>query len=196
MDIYIEKLKDALNKIEITSGNAVKRTYTEGINELVRVFKLYKKSRKGVYFCGNGGSAGIAQHMAADYLKNGGIFTLNLFGQSTLTCLSNDLSYEYVFSTQLELMAKEGELLIAISSSGESENIVKAITTIRKFNGMVITLTGFKENNRIRGMGDWNIYVPAEHYGIIESIHNIVLQQIVDEIVAEDGIALKMEKDM
>jgi len=196
MNIYIERLKDALDKVEITSGRATRMTYTNGINELVEVFRTYKNSRRGVYLCGNGGSAGIAQHMTADYLKNGGIFTHSLYGQTTLTCLSNDLSYEYVFSKQLELMAKEKELLVALSSSGESENIIRAIRTIRKFNGIVITLTGFKENNRIRGTGDWNIYVPVEHYGIVESIHNIILQQIVDEIVAVDGVALKLEKDL
>ena len=113
MNIYIERLKDALDKVEITSGRATRMTYTNGINELVEVFRTYKNSRRGVYLCGNGGSAGIAQHMTADYLKNGGIFTHSLYGQTTLTCLSNDLSYEYVFSKQLELMAKEKELLVA-----------------------------------------------------------------------------------
>lgn len=196
MNVYIEEIKNVLDCIEITSSGKENIKYTDGIKELVQVFRSYKKSRKGVYMCGNGGSAGIAQHMTADFLKNGGIFTHNLYGQATLTCLSNDLSYDFVFSKQLELMAKEGELLVAISSSGESENIVKAIETIRKFGGMVITLTGFKVDNRIRSMGDWNIYVPKEHYGIVESIHNIVLQQIVDEIVEIDGIALKIEKDM
>lgn len=196
MNPYIEEIKDALDHIEITSENIGSMNYTDGINELVRVFRAYKESRGGVYLCGNGGSAGIAQHMTADFLKNGGIFTHSLYGQTTLTCLSNDLSYDYVFSKQLELMAKKGELLVAISSSGESENIVKAIETISKLGGMVITLTGFKVDNRIRGMGDWNIYVPNEHYGIVESVHNIVLQQIVDEIVKTDGIALKIEKEM
>lgn len=89
-------------------------------------------------------------------------------------------------------MAKEGELLVAISSSGESENIVKGIEAIRKINGKVITLTGFDENNRIRKMGDINIYVPKKHYGIVESIHTIILQQIVDHIVEEDGVATKL----
>lgn len=190
---YISKLKKALDGVEITSRDHRKFNYADGIDELVQIFKSYKSNRRGVYLCGNGGSAGIAQHMTADFLKNGGIFTHSLYGQTTLTCLSNDLSYEYVFSKQLELMAKEGELLIAISSSGESENIVKAIQTIRKFQGMVITFTGFRGNNRIRSMGDWNVYVPCAHYGIVESVHNIVLQQIVDEIVEEDGIALKIE---
>lgn len=195
MNGYISELKKALDGVEITSEGCRDIDYTDGIDALVRILKSYKSSRKGVYLCGNGGSAGIAQHMTADFLKNGGIFTHSLYGQTTLTCLSNDLSYEYVFSKQLELMAKEGELLIAISSSGESENIIKAIETIRRFRGTVVTLTGFRENNRIRSMGDWNVYVPCGHYGIVESVHNIVLQQIVDEIVKEDGIALKLEKD-
>ena len=192
---YISELKETLDRVEITSGNKREMNYTDGIDKLVHIFRTYKSSRKGVYLCGNGGSAGIAQHMTADFLKNGGIFTHSLYGQTTLTCLSNDLSYEYVFSKQLELMAKPGELLVAISSSGESENIIKAIKTIRKFNGMVITLTGFKEDNQIRSMGDWNVYVPKAHYGIVESIHNIILQQIVDQIVETDGIALEIEKD-
>lgn len=196
MNAYIEEVKNALDSIEITSAGGKNIHYTDGIRELVRVFQTYKKTRKGVYLCGNGGSAGIAQHMTADFLKNGGIFTHSLYGQTTLTCLSNDLSYEYVFSKQLELMAKTGELLVAISSSGESENIVRAIGTIRQFDGMVITMTGFRADNRIRSMGDWNIYVPKEQYGIVESVHNIVLQQIVDEIVSTDGIALKIETEM
>lgn len=193
MDTYIEELEEALEQVEIAAGNTVCENYTTGIQELVRVFMSYKNRRKGVYLCGNGGSAGIAQHMTADFLKNGGIFTHSLYEQAALTCIANDLSYEYVFSKQLELMAKEGELLVAISSSGESENIIKAIQTIRKYHGMVITLTGFKRDNRIRRMGDWNIYVPKEHYGMVESIHNIILQQIVDKIVEIDGVALKIE---
>ena len=193
MNRYIEELKETLDRVVITSKNGDCIDYTDGIANMVRLFSVYKKAKKGVYFCGNGGSAGIAQHMTADFLKNGGILAYNLYGQTTLTCLSNDLSYENAFSKQLELMAREEELLVAISSSGESENIVNAITEIRNFHGKVITLTGFKANNRIRGMGDYNIYVPKEHYGIVESIHNIILQQIVDEIVATDGVALEKE---
>lgn len=196
LNAYIEKLENALEQVEITSIKNIYLDYTEGINKLVDVFRMYKKNRMGVYLCGNGGSAGIAQHMTADFLKNGGIFTHSLFCQTTLTCLSNDLSYEYVFCKQLELMAKKGELLVAISSSGESDNLINAIRTIRRFEGMVITLTGFKKNNRVRAMGDWNIYVPIEHYGIVESIHNIILQQIVDQIVETDGVALRIEKDI
>ena len=118
--------------------------------------------------------------------------TYNLYGASTITCISNDLTYEYVFCKQLEMLAGRGDVLISISSSGESENIVKAIETMRKQGGGVLTLTGFKEQNRIRRMGDWNVYIPVEHYGMVESIHNLILQQIVDMIVEADGIAMKI----
>ena len=71
---------------------------------------------------------------------------------------------------------------MAISSSGNSPNIVNGVTAA-KGNGMnVITLSGFKEDNKIRQMGDCNLYVPIEHYGIVESIHNLILQEIVDVI--------------
>lgn len=190
MDTYIEKIKKALDNVEISKHNGTMLPYTEGIDELVHTFQEYKQSRQGVYLCGNGGSAGIALHMTADFMKNGGLCTYSLYQQATMTCLSNDLSYEYVFSKQLELLARPDELLVAISSSGESENIVKAIETMRQMKGRIITLTGFRPNNRIRSMGDINLYVPIEQYGIVESIHNIILQQIVDCIVEKDGIAL------
>lgn len=191
VNTYIENLKTALDNIIISKDNVILE-YTEGIEELVRVFLKYKQDRKGVYFCGNGGSAGIAQHMTADFMKNGGLLAHSLYEQTVLTCLSNDFSYDSVFCKQLELIAKPGELLVAISSSGESENILMAIETIRQLRGQVITLTGFQPDNRVRSRGDINIYVPLAQYGIVESIHNLILQQIVDSIVAQDGIALRL----
>ena len=86
-------------------------------------------------------------------------------------------------------MGKE-DLLVAISSSGNSANIVRAVMTAQKKQGKVITFSGFKEDNRIKGMGDINVYVPGEHYGMVESIHNLILQQIVDTIMARDGVKL------
>lgn len=66
MDVYIEELKSVLDRVEITRGNDAGIGYSEGISELVGLFRSYKSSRKGVYLCGNGGSAGIAQHMTDD----------------------------------------------------------------------------------------------------------------------------------
>lgn len=189
---YLDKIKEILDHIVVTGGQSERYEYSAGIDRIVEVLKNCKTQKGCLYICGNGGSAGIAQHMTADFLKNGGIRTYNMYGQSTITCISNDLTYEYVFCKQLEMLAGRNDILIAISSSGESENIKKAIHEMRRVGGVAITFTGFNEDNRIRRMGDFNIYVPAQHYGMVESIHNLILQQMVDEIVDVDGIAMKI----
>lgn len=192
MDAYLNEIKKLLDHISITDNVFNQYEYGDGLHKMVELIKKCKTERGCLYICGNGGSAGIAQHMTADYLKNGGVRTYNMYGQSTITCISNDLTYEYVFCKQLEMLANSDDILIAISSSGESENIVKAIHTMQSLGGKIITFTGFQSGNRIRLMGDYNVYVPTEHYGMVESIHNLILQQIVDVIVDADGIAMKM----
>lgn len=80
------------------------------------------------------------------------------------------------------MMAEKGELLVAISSSGNSMNILNAIDVIHDYEGKVLTFTGFEADNNARLAGDMNIYVPSRKYGKVESIHNLILQQIVDEL--------------
>lgn len=194
MDAYLSKIKNLLDHISITDKVCKQYEYSDGVRQVTELIKQCKVERGCLYICGNGGSAGIAQHMTADFMKNGGLRTHDMYGQSTITCISNDLTYEYVFCKQLEMLADAKDILIAISSSGESENIVKAVDTMRLLGGKVITFTGFKPQNRIGMMGDFNIYVPIEHYGMVESIHNLVLQQLVDIIVDADGIAMKIDE--
>ena len=191
MKAYLEKIKELLDMIQITDISCKSYNYNTGLNEIVGMIYECKKNKRMLYICGNGGSAGIAQHMTADYFKNGGLRTYNMFGGATITCLSNDLAYEDVFSKQLELLVNKDDLLIAISSSGESNNIVKAIETMRNYKGRIITLTGFDIHNREKKMGDYNIYIPIKHYGMVESIHNLILQQIVDIIIEIDDIAIQ-----
>ena len=80
--------------------------------------------------------------------------------------------------------------MVAISSSGKSKNILYAIEAAKKKHAEVITFTGFKPDNKARQLGDINVYVPCEKYGIVESIHNLILQQIVDTIMERDGVKL------
>lgn len=165
-------------------GNAIAAPVAEDLPLLMRQVRA---ERRQLFFVGNGGSAGIAVHMTADFLKNGRMRAVNLYGPATLTCLGNDYGYEYVFSKQLELLADRGDMLVAISSSGNSPNILRAAETVRAAGGMIVTFTGFRPDNRLRTMGDRNLYVPSMAYGIVESIHNQILQQVVDEIMALDA---------
>ena len=165
-------------------GDAIAAPAAEDLSLLMR---RARAKRRQLFFVGNGGSAGIAVHMTADFLKNGRMRAVDLYGAATLTCLGNDYGYEYVFSKQLELLADQGDVLVAVSSSGNSPNILRAAEIVRAAGGKIITFTGFQADNLLRAMGDRNLYVPSMEYGIVESIHNQVLQQVVDEIMALDA---------
>lgn len=154
------------------------------------MFTLHKGKQKQLFFIGNGGSSAIASHMTADFMKNGGMKTYSLYDNAVTTCMGNDYGYEYIFSKPMEFLVGEGDLVVAISSSGNSNNIINAIETAQMKKATVITFTGFKSDNRARQMGDINVYVPCEKYGIVESIHNLILQQIVDLIMDRDGVKI------
>ncbi len=189
---YIDKLLMALGGTEFRKGSVPEVDYPEGIGLLIEAFCAHKAGGSDIYFIGNGGSAAVADHMSADYLKNG-IFSVKiLYSFSTITCLGNDFCYDDIFSKQIELNTRSGGLLVAISSSGESENIYRAVMAAKEKGMDVITLTGFEPCSRIRGLGDVNVYVPSKEYGIVESIHNLILQQVVDEIMVKDENACNL----
>lgn len=192
MTNYSDYLKSLIQCVENTivtySDNLETSTYEEGIGLLVDVFTEAKNRGSKVFFIGNGGSAAIAVHMTADFMKNGNMKTCCLYDSSVMTCMGNDYGYEYVFSKQLELLMNENDLLVAISSSGNSMNIVNAVNMAKRKNGKIITMSGFKPDNKIRHMGDYNVYVNIEHYGIVESVHNLILQHVVDVILEKDSI--------
>lgn len=189
MEYNNELLRSMEGIVTIAAGKQVK--YKTAVDVLLNEFERVKVEKKNLYFVGNGGSAGIAMHMTSDYLKNGGIRTHSMYDPATITCLGNDFGYEYIFSKQLELMALGGDVLVAISSSGNSLNILNAVYIAKKRKCIVVTLSGFQEDNKLRSLGDYNIYVPSMSYGIVESIHNMILQQIVDELVALDGLGMQ-----
>lgn len=126
--------------------------------------------------------------MTADFMKNGGMNTYSLYDQAVTTCMGNDYGYEYIFSRPLQFLIREDDLIVAISSSGNSKNIINAVETAKLKKAEIITFTGFEEDNQLKQLGNINVYVPCKKYGIVESIHNLILQQIVDMIMERDGV--------
>lgn len=186
---YIDALIKTLKSTEIWKKTFDKcADYDDGIRLLIDRFSYHKENRSQVFFIGNGGSSAIASHMTADFMKNGGMNTYSLYDNAVTTCMGNDYGYEYIFSRPIDFLVRKGDLLVSISSSGNSQNIINAIGTARKKNAEIITFTGFESENKIKKMGDLNVYVPCNKYGIVESIHNLILQQIVDTIMERDGI--------
>ena len=187
---YIKGLIKNIEDTQIVYGNeqqTICESYDKGIKLLVDTFIRCKNDQSYLFFIGNGGSSAIASHMTADFMKNAGMNTYSLYDNAVTTCMGNDYGYEYVFSKPLEFLGRKNDLLVAISSSGNSKNIVNAIN-IAKTKGMkIITFTGFEPDNRSKRLGDINVYVPSMKYGIVESIHNLMLQQVVDMIMEKDG---------
>ncbi len=188
---YIETLINALKSTEVWKKADYKCVdYDEGIKLILDRFLYHKERRSQVFFIGNGGSSAIASHMTADFMKNGGMNTYSLYDNAVTTCMGNDYGYEYIFAKPMDFLVKENDLVVAISSSGNSRNIQNAIDIAGKKKAEVVTFTGFGADNKAKQTGNINVYVPARKYGIVESIHNIILQQVVDMIMERDGVSL------
>ncbi len=142
-----------------------------------------RESEKTVYLIGNGASASMASHFAADIAKNGRVRTQVFTDLSLITAVANDISYESVFSEPLRWQMKEGDMLVAVSSSGNSPNVLAGCKTAVSLGGYVITLSAMKPDNALRSMGNLNFYVPAETYGVAETCHAAVLHYWMDQML-------------
>lgn len=176
---YFIKLSDSL-KFSAVEGESIDNL-PDAFTKIIGFFKQCHESGNTVWFVGNGGSSSIASHMAIDYSKNGGIRAMAFNDIAAITCMGNDVGYENIFSQQLEYQFKAGDILVAISSSGKSQNILNAVNTAKKL-GRVITLSGFSADNPLRGMGNINFYIPATEYGMVEICHLALLHCILDII--------------
>ncbi|MBS3905167.1 MAG: SIS domain-containing protein [Simkania sp.] len=133
-----------------------------------------------VYVIGNGGSAGIASHFYADLMKVLEIPSSTLFDSNLTTCISNDYGYEVVFSAPLKILLREEDLLIAISSSGKSRNILNAVEVAQEKGARVITLSGFLQDNPLRKKGMLNFFLDVEEYSLVEMGHLFILRVFID----------------
>jgi D-sedoheptulose 7-phosphate isomerase len=149
------------------------------------LYRAYR-NEKQVFTLGNGGSASTASHMAADIGKNTIGANMRRFrvlslndNMATLSALANDLGYENVFSEQLKNLVRAGDLVIVISASGKSPNVLGAIRCAQTACAEVVGLLGF-DGGQAADLADLAVVVPASHYGIVEDAHLIINHIIVD----------------
>jgi D-sedoheptulose 7-phosphate isomerase len=182
---YCETIATGLRKLAVTDRAGAIVSTADAVSQWVAMTRTAHDSGGQLYIIGNGGSAGMASHMAADACKNGHLRALSFSDVALLTATANDLSYEQVFSLPLERLARPGDLLIAISSSGNSPNIVRALESSRTMGLRAVTLTGMDGGNRARTLGDLNFYVPLSRYGWTESAHQVILHYWFDQYLCE-----------
>lgn len=160
---------------EHTSG----RVLAKSLDRLQREFVACHKRGNTIILVGNGGSAAIASHMAVDLTKNGRIRARALNDAPTLTCFANDFGYENVFAKQLEAYARKGDIVVIISSSGRSPNVLRTAVTANQMGLDSVRLTGMDPDNALRRGGRLNLYVPCGDYGLVELTHMALLHSVV-----------------
>ena len=180
LQTYFATVSDLLCHVEVTGKSGESLDYAGAATALMGAARETHAAGNKLIFVGNGGSAAIASHMATDYSKNGGVRSLALNDASMLTCLGNDLGYDRVFAKQIELHARAGDLVIAISSSGRSANILNAVDAATAAGCTVATLSGFTPDNPLRRKGQWNFYVASDRYGFVEIGHLTICHAVLD----------------
>ena len=156
------------------------------LNKLYNVKKflaLVKRRKKKVIIFGNGGSAAIANHFSIDLTKTSKITCVNFNESSLLTCFSNDYGYENCVKRTIEFHADRRDLIILISSSGESKNMINACKfALKKKYFPIITFTGFKKNNSLSKLGHINFWINSKKYNHVENTHQFLLLSLVDSL--------------
>ena len=156
----------------------------EKLEEIAKAILEVSRDKKKLIVIGNGGSAAMASHVAVDFIKAGGIRAINFNEADLITCLANDYGHENWMSKAIEFYADSNDLVILISSSGKSPNILNAAIQSKNMGLTLVTLSGFEQENPLRQLGDINLWVDSKSYNIVEMTHHIWLLAVLDYLIA------------
>ena len=170
---YINQKNDLLQRINF--------------KELDKIINLLKKSFKNnniLYTCGNGGSSSLADHFTCDFIKqtnnqtNLKVKSISLASNfSLISAIANDISYEEIFSFQIEKLCKKNDVLFLFSVSGNSPNLVEAIKAAKKIGVKTVSFTGFN-GGKLAKMSDFNLNFPIANFGIAEDCHISIMHYL------------------
>lgn len=169
------------------------------LNNIIKLLnKIYTKEKNKLYVCGNGGSAALSDHFACDHQKilyeskKFKPFIISLVSNFSLgTAISNDINYKSIFTEQLKQTAKKDDVLLVISASGNSKNVIDAIKWAKKNYLTTISFTGF-DGGIVKKISKINLHIDSKNYGIIEANHqsliNIISQYLKMKVIGNNQI--------
>lgn len=179
----LKAFRDILECTVTTDHTGGQFPLEEGLGCAYQLLTQLRKDGNRLYVIGNGGSAAIASHAVIDFLNVAKISAHTLHDSAVMTCMANDYGYEHGFARVLESFVSHRDVLIAISSSGQSLNILNAAGIARKSDARVVTFSGFDETNALRSLGDINFWLPSSDYGLVEVGHQFLLHNISDRFL-------------
>jgi D-sedoheptulose 7-phosphate isomerase len=182
---WLEKLNQTImsTKCRVNLKNC---SFKKGLAKTGELLQSAISNQTSVFWVGNGGSSAICSHLSQDVMNKLGIKSLYLGDSSLMTCMANDYGYEQVYSKPMELFVNKNDILIAISSSGNSDNILSCVKLANKRGLHIISLSGMKQNNRLWNCNaDVSFFIDSDLYGIVETGHEAILHGIIETLWLE-----------
>ncbi len=173
--LYKKKIISLINEID-----------PKKINELTKLILQKKKQKKKIFIFGNGGSASTANHFAVDMTKNAKVNVDSFSNDDLITCFANDYGYENWIANVIRYQGKKGDLVIFLSVSGNSQNLVNGIKYCKKKSIKTYSMTGSDKNNKLNKLADQFFWINSKSYNQVEMIHHIFLLTVVDVIIGRD----------
>lgn len=185
------QIEQHINEYKTLINKGLDTINPKQLEEIVDIIVRACQVGANIFVAGNGGSSAISEHFTCDHMKSVYHDTklfprfINLTSNvSLITAIGNDIGYNSIFSEQLSYLGKENDVLIVISSSGNSPNIVKAIETANKKGIITVALTGFK-GGKAKELAKYGIHIPVDNYGISEDCHQIIMHMLAQFIRKE-----------
>lgn len=180
---HIKELNRIMNDLSVFKNDGDETSIDSGFLLWKKLTMTIREEKKTIFLIGNGASASMASHVATDLAKNARVRTEVFSDLSLITAIANDMGYENVFAEPLRCNMCTGDMLVAISSSGQSQNIIRAVEEANKLGGFTVTLSAMKRENTLRSMGMINFYIPADTYGMAETCHAAILHYWIDQTI-------------
>tara|TARA_A100001011_G_scaffold380294_1_gene447425 strand:- start:1475 stop:2029 length:555 start_codon:yes stop_codon:yes gene_type:complete len=174
------KIKKSFNEYKNSINSILSNITDKQLDKSIKIIHQIAKRKGKVYIVGNGGSASIASHVSVDFAKIARIKSSTFNNSNLITCFANDYGYENWVTEAIKAYMNVNDMIILISSSGTSKNIVNAAKYCKKNSIKLITLSGFKKNNPLSKNGLVNFYINSNQYNFIEMSHHIILVFLVD----------------
>lgn len=178
MMAFLGTLSDLMSKVEVTDGLGSSISVEDGADRVTQMIVDAKLSSGKVMLGGNGGSAAIVSHAQNDLSEAANVRAMVFTEEPVLTARANDHGYASVFERPIDLWAEPGDVMMTVSSSGKSENIIRALEAAKKSGCRLVTFSGFDPANPSRALGDVNFYVPSSVYAYVETAHMALIHYL------------------
>ena len=178
---YTKELCEVLSQLAVTDGTGLAVDAGTAFSRWTDMAVGLDRNAS-IFLIGNGASASMASHFSADITKNCGIRASVFTDCSLITALGNDEGFENAFAVAIGRYGREGDLMVAISSSGNSPNVLRACDECRRIGVSIVTLSGKQPDNNLRRRGDLNFYIPGRNYSLAESAHGVIMHHWIDRL--------------